>query len=151
VCAHLRWDRGGAAFHRHRQPPPATRVRGDCAADADRPLAPHTSTPVRPRPLLLTQHLPTLGRRVHVSGTYFATLAGTLGLGSVLTIIVKALIEKWQAKHADEQDACTERDKYARRWRMAEEKLHTTRQWSHISHGAADGDMPPWPDYPDPK
>lgn len=86
-----------------------------------------------------------------MGGISIATLIGTLGSGSVLTIIIKALIEKWQGKHAAEQDAWTERDKYARRWRMAEEKLHTTRQWCHIRHNAAYEDMPPWPDYPDKK
>lgn len=86
-----------------------------------------------------------------MDGHYFATLAGTLGLGSVLTIIVKALIEKWMGKHAEEQDAWTERDKYANRWRIVEEKLRTHRHWCHIHHSAAYEDMPSWPDYPDRK
>lgn len=86
-----------------------------------------------------------------MSGINFATLAGALGLGSVLTIITQAVVDKWKGKHAAEQDAWTERDKYARRWRIAEEALHTMRSWCHIRHESDYEDMPAWPDYPDRK
>ena len=78
-------------------------------------------------------------------------LATTFGAGSVLTIFAKALVDWWQGKQGKEQNAWVERDKYARRWRMVEETLHTMRQWCHKTHDAAYEDMPPWPDYPDPK
>lgn len=84
----------------------------------------------------------------------FATLATAFGVGSVLTIFAKAIVDRRQRKRQETQDGWAaldvergKRDIESRARRKLEEFAHTTRRAWHVRHGTPYEEMPPWPRY----
>lgn len=80
-----------------------------------------------------------------MSGTIISLLAAA-GFGGIVAALIKEVADWIRGRKADERDAWADRDREARARRKLEDALHATRRVA-INAGAAESDLPRWPDY----